>query len=265
MKFSHAVSALLCTICLFFSASAHATPIDLSALDTMRTDSHGPFATLKWPGVSLKVTPGYNGVPWGEIKTPKLVRVDGSTSMSLDKPQVSSLTRIFQNEQGALILEHVDLTIDAEHPALQVTSRSSARLVEVARVKDPAERAKSIPVYAYRPDAKHVTFVVAATGQAIEKNENEESCAASATHACVFGNATWQDAMVDVLIGTDRTVAQARGDVSFDDAPKGESNPQRTYIVNASYTQTARDPAPVVSISTRTMETVFRGDFEGGD
>ena len=265
MKFSHALGALFCTICLFLSASAHATPIDLSALDTMRTESHGPFSTLKWPGVSLKVTPGYNGVTWAEIKTPKLVRVDGSTSMALDKPQTSSLTRIFQNDQGATILEHVDLAIDAEHPVLQVTSRSSVRLVEVTRVKDPSERAKSIPVYAYRPDPKHVTLVVAATGQSIEKNDTEASCTASATHACAFGTATWQDSMVDVLIGVDRTVAQARGDVNFDSAPKGEANPARTYIVNASYTQTARDPEPVVSISTRTMETVFRGDFEGED
>ncbi|MGH7281354.1 MAG: hypothetical protein ACRELY_07530 [Polyangiaceae bacterium] len=265
MKISHAFGALFCTICLFFSASAHATPIDLSALDTMRTESHGPFSTLKWPGVSLKVTPGYNGVPYAEIKTPSLARVDGSVSFALDKPQVSSLTRIFQNAEGATILEHVDVTIDSEHPALQVTSHASARLVEVLRVKDPSERSKSIPVYAYRPDAKHVMFVVAATGQSIEKNTEEESCTASPNHACAFGSTNWQDAMVDVLIGVDRTVAQARGDVSFQSAPKGESNPSRTFIVNASYTQTARDPEPVVSISTRTMDTVFRGDFEGGD
>ena len=90
MKISRALGALFCTICLFFSASAHATPIDLSALDTIRSEAHGPFATLKWPGVSLKVTPGYNGVPWAEIKTPKLVRVDGSASMALDRSTYQS-------------------------------------------------------------------------------------------------------------------------------------------------------------------------------
>ena len=109
-----------------------------------------------------------------------------------------------------------------------------------------------------------MTLVVAATGQVIEKNETDDSCKASATHACTFGSATWEDAMVDIPVGVDHVVAQARGDVAFDNAPKGESNPSRTFIVNASYTQSSRDPEPVLSVSTRTMDTVFR-EFDGED
>lgn len=264
MKISTLCSSLLAAGVFFAAASAHATPVDLSSLDTIRTiQQKGPFGTVKWPGVALKVDAGYNGTRYVDITVPKLVRVDGPPSIALDKPQTTGLTRIFQNAEGGMVLEHVDVVIDGETPQLQITSRSTVRLVEVARVQDSNPRAKPIPVYAYRSDAKHVKLVVAASGQSIGKNDSDDSCKASRAHACTFGVANWQDSLVDIELGAGAELEQARGDVVFESAPKGESNPARTYIVNASFTQAARDPAPLLSISTRTMETVFRGDLDG--
>ncbi|HEX7666245.1 MAG TPA: hypothetical protein VF407_17085, partial [Polyangiaceae bacterium] len=190
------------------------------------------------------------------------IRVDDSASFVLDKPATSSLTRIFTNAQGAPMLEHVEVVIDDVAPTLKVTSRSSVRLVEVALFQPKADRAKPVPIYAYKKDGKHVVFVVGASGQAIERNTTEESCQTSRAKQCTFGQATWHDTLVDFTIGPEQPVAQARGDVSYvptteKGAPASEA---LTYVVNASFTETARDPRPVVSVNARTMQTVFTGD-----
>jgi hypothetical protein len=258
MKSLFAAVALVGT--LFFAGSAHALTIDPSTLDTMR-DSKGPFGLLDWKGVSLKLTGGSNGTTTAAIETKPDACLEPGTSVALEGPQKIALSRIVKGKDGDAIYEHVDLSITPENPALQVTSRSTVRLREVARVDAHAERAKTIPVYAYRSDAKHVVVLVESDGMAIGKRDAADpgTCAQNGGK-CVIDTPEFQYGKVGIVLGADRRLGQARGDVKFADAPKGETNPPRTYIINASYTQTARDPEPVIAITMHTIDTVFQGD-----
>lgn len=260
---SRAVSTIIVMIGLFFSVIAHASPVDFDALDTMRSTSHGSLGMLAWPGVSLKLSKSSNQ-PIAEILTPSEVRIDESRSFVLDRPQTTSLTRIFTNAQGARVLEHVEIVIDDVAPSLKVTARSSVRLVEVALFQPKAHLAKPVRIYAFKKDGKHVGFVVAATGQAIERSVTEASCAASRAKQCTFGQSTWHDALVDFVVGPEQPVAQARGDVAYETTNEEDAAAVEalTYVVNASFTQTARDLRPVVTVNARTMATVFTGDGE---
>lgn len=256
-----AISILMSVAFFLFGASAHALTVDTSSLDTMQTVSHGPFGTLNWPGVTMKITSNGNKTTSLQLDVQSPVRVDGSNWLTLDQPQTSAMSRMIKSSGGQMMLEHVELSIDSNVPTLQVTSRSTVRLTEIARLDPKLDRAHAIPVYAYRRSDGHVVIVAGASGQVIGKRTPNDD--ASCDGKCVYDTATWTGEMLDLELAKDHPVAQARGDVEFDEAPKGESNPPHTYVINASYTQTSRDPAPVVAITMRTMETVFRGDGDG--
>lgn len=258
----HAVSTVIVLIGLFFSTSAHASQVDLDALDTIKTTSRGPLGILAWPGVSLRLSRPFDQ-PVADILTAGAVRVDDARSFVLDRPQATSLTRIVTSARGAPMLEHVEIVIDDVAPSLRVTARSSVRLVEVALFQ-AAPFARPVPIYAFKRDAKHIGFVVAATGQAIERNVTEASCKSSRAKQCTFGQPTWHEALVDFVIGPEQSVAQARGEVVYEaTSEKNAAAPEAlTFVVNASFTQTARDLRPVVTVNARTMATVFTGDGE---
>ncbi|MEO7110803.1 MAG: hypothetical protein ABI183_10225 [Polyangiaceae bacterium] len=248
----------------FFGGSAHALTVDMSTLDTMHTESHGPFGTLNWSGVSIEITKQFSGGNSAQIQIAPDARLDGGTYLSLQKPETNGISRIVKGKDGALSFEHADLLIDSIIPTLQITAFSSVKLVEVARLDPKVDRGKSVPIYAYRVDAAHVALLVGADGQSIGKRdaESEGSCAQNG-QKCVFDSPVWNDHMVSLTLGKDSQVAQARGDIVFDDAPNGATNDPLTYIVNASYTQSSRDPAPLLAISLHTMPTIFRGDSDG--
>jgi hypothetical protein len=248
----------------FFGASAHALTVDTSTLDTMHTESHGPFGILNWSGVALKINNPATGNASAQLDVKPNVRVETGTWLSLRQPENAALSRIVKASDGSLTLEHAELTIDSAVPTLQVTSLSSVRLTEVARLDPKIERSKSIPIYAYRSDASHIVVVVGTDGSSIGKRgaDVEGSCAQGG-RSCTFDTPQWNDHMVTLTLGLDSPVAQARGDVTYEEAPKGETNPSRTYIVNASFTKSSRDPAPILAITMRTMETIFRGEMDG--
>ncbi len=252
----------------FFGASAHALTVDASTLDTMHTESHGPFGVLNWSGVSLKINNPPTGSASAQLDVkPDVkpdVRLETGTWLSLQKPENAALSRIVKASDGSLRFEHAELSIDPTAPALQVTSLSSARLTEVARLDPKIERSKSIPIYAYRSDASHVVVVVGSDGSSIEKRGRDvEGSCAQGGRSCTFDTPQWNDHMVSLTLGLDSPVAQARGDVTYEAAPKGETNASRTYVVNASFTKSSRDPAPILAITMRTMETIFRGEMDG--
>jgi hypothetical protein len=259
-----AISIAASVILFFCASSARALTIDTTQLDQVHTESSGPFGVLNWSGVSLKLTTGYNGKTTAMIDAQTDVRVDSGSYLSLEAPEKAALSRIVKGKNGEVRYEHVDLSIATENPALQVTSRSSVRLREVARLDTHADRAMTIPIYAYRADAKHVVVLIEADGSLLGKRDAADNgtCAQNGGK-CVIDAPDFQYHMVGILLGADRAIGQARGDVQFEQAPKGETNAPRTYIVNASFTQTARDPEPVVAITMHSIETVFQGDGDG--
>jgi hypothetical protein len=256
------VISILVSLAFFsFGVSAYALTVDTSTLDTMQTVSHGPFGVVNWPGVTMQLSSNGAGTTSLVLDVKSPVRVDGPSWMTLDEPQSTALSRIVKSADGTLTLEHVEVSVEPKLPTLQVTSRSTVHLTEIARLDPKLDRARPIPVYAYRRTDGHVVIVARASGQVIAKsNEGDQ---ASCGGKCVYDAATWTNEMLDLDLAKDHPVAQARGDVEFDEAPKGEANAPYTYVINASYTRTSRDPAPVVAITLRTMETVFRGESDG--
>jgi hypothetical protein len=259
---SRVVSVAASLVLFLFGASAHALTIDTSSLDTMHSEAHGPFGVLNWSGVELKVTQPLGATSANaQISSKSDVRIETGSWMTLDQPQKMALSRVVKAKDGTKFFEHADVLIEPANPVLQITSLSSAHLTEIARLDPKVDRAKTIPIYAYRVDAKHLVVLVDTDGESLERRDVDTPGACAGR--CVFDQFSWNDHMVNLTLGADRPVAQARGDVVFDAAPKGETNAPRTYIVNASYTQSSRDPEPILAINLHTMETIFRGDMDG--
>jgi len=274
MKISTSISLLVSALVLFATSSARAMQIDTSGLDTMKIEDVAPPAlvVLHWPGVKLKLAKAYNDQITREIVTPSDVRVDTQVEMFLSTPAgTGALTRIVKAADGTSKLEHVELAIDGDNPALQVTKRSSVRLVEVARIDSGLERAKAIPIYAYRSDDQHVVLVVASAGVTVSKMATGDSqiCGTGpnddspAPHGCLFGKIDWRDVMVDLELGPEQRIGQVHGDIVFADAPKGESNEPHSFVMNASLAKIGRDAVPILSLSTRVRETPPPSESDG--